>query len=80
LEIWLFRNYVSTEFWYSFLLLVSFPVSGFIAMYYYTEIKRFARVVHFYFFIKPERKIKILALRNEIMNNIEEARKSLIEK
>jgi len=80
LQIWLFRNYVSTEFWYGFLLLVSFPISGFIAMYYYTEIKRFARVVHFYFFIKKERKFKILELRNEIMNNIEEARKSLIEK
>jgi len=80
LQIWLFRNYISEEFWYSFLLLLSFPISGFIAMFYYTEIKRFARVVHFYFFIKPEMKFNILELRNKIINNIEKARKSLIVK
>lgn len=75
LEIWLFRNYISTEFWYVFLFLLTIPVSGYIAMYYYTEIKRFLRVVHFYFFMKPGQKLKLMELRNQILNNLEKTDK-----
>jgi len=77
LEIWLFRNYISTEFWYSLLLLLIFPITGYIAMYYYTELKRFARGVHFYFFMNPRKKLILLKLRDKILNNIEEYRKRL---
>jgi len=78
LEVWLFRNYISTEFWHTFLFLLTIPISGYIAMYYYTEIKRFLRVVHFYFFMKPGQKLKLMELRDQILNNLEEAKKSLV--
>ncbi len=77
LEIWLFRNYISTELWYSLLLLLIFPISGFISMYYYTEIKRFKRAVHFYFFIDSKKILILLKLRDKILDSIEEYRKSL---
>ena len=77
LEIWLFRNYINTEFWYSLLLLLTFPITGYIAMYYYTELKRFTRAVHFYFFMNSRKKLKLFKLRDKILNNIEEYRKRL---
>ena len=75
LDVWLFRTYISTDFWYTVIFLVSIPVSGYIAMYYWTELKRFIRVLHFYFFMKKDRKLKLLKLRDEIFINIENARK-----
>ncbi len=79
LQIWLFRTYISNEFWYTALLLLLFIVAGYIAMYYWTEVKRFARVLHYYFFVHAENKSKMLQLRNEILNHIDEARTSLAE-
>jgi hypothetical protein len=76
LELWLFRTYVSDLFWYSVLLLFLFIVTGYVAMYYWTELKRFARVLHYYF-VPSENKRKMLRLRDEILNHIEEARISL---
>lgn len=78
LEIWLFRKYISSEFRHSLLLFLTFLLTGYIAMYYWTEIKRFSRVLHFYFFMKPGRKRKLLELRNEILKLLDEARKSLV--
>ncbi len=78
LELWLFRTYISNEFWYSVLLLVLFIVTGYVAMYYWTEVKRFARVLHYYF-VPSENKRKMLSLRDEILNHIEEARASIAE-
>ncbi len=75
LEVWLFRNYISTEFWHTFLFLLTIPISGYIAMYYYTEIKRFLRVVHCYFFMKPVQKLKLMELRDQILNNLEKTDK-----
>ena len=77
LEIWLFRRYISTDFLYSLLLFLTFLITGYVAMYYWTEIKRFTRVLHFYFFMKPDRKLKLLELRDEILVLMDEARKSL---
>lgn len=78
LEIWLFRKYISTEFLHSLLLFLTFLITGYIAMYYWTEIKRFSRVLHFYFFMKPGRKQKLLELRTEILKLMDEARKALV--
>lgn len=78
LEIWLFRKYISAEFWHSLLLFLTFLITGYIAMYYWTEIKRFSRVLHFYFFMKPGRKQKLLEIRNEILKLLDEAQKSLV--
>jgi len=78
LEIWFFRKYISTEFLHSLLLFFTFLITGYVAMYYWTEIKRFSRVLHFYFFMKPSRKLKLLELRKEILILMDEARKSLV--
>jgi 1-acyl-sn-glycerol-3-phosphate acyltransferase len=78
LEIWFFRKYISTEFLHSLLLFLTFLITGYVAMYYWTEIKRFSRVLHFYFFMKPSRKLKLLELRKEILILMDEARKSLV--
>jgi glycerol-3-phosphate O-acyltransferase/dihydroxyacetone phosphate acyltransferase len=80
LEIWLFRKYVSPETQYTLLLFVLLPVSGFIALYYSTEVRRFVRLLRFYFVVSPENKISILKLRDDILNKIEEARISFLQK
>jgi len=80
LETWLFRNYVSNEWWSTAIFLFMLPVSGYLVMYYWTEMQRFARVIHFYLFMKPERKKKLLVLRDQILSEMEEARRSLRER
>ncbi len=70
LQIKLFRYYISDDFWYCLLLLIVFPLTGYIAMYYWTEIKRFRRVLHFYFFLNQTKKTKILKFRDDILENI----------
>jgi len=71
LQIKLFRNYISIDFWQTFLLVLAFPIAGYIAMYYWTEIKRFKRVLHFYFFLNQNKKVKIINMRDDILDNIE---------
>jgi len=75
LLIFLLRKYLNAELWITLTLLIVFPVTGFIAMYYWTEVRRFARVIRFYFYIPKENKIRMLELRNEILDRMERARK-----
>lgn len=77
LEIKVFGSYFNINFWGSWLLVIAFLVSGYITMYYWTEVKRFKRVLHFYYFLKPEKKLSILKLRDEILINIEIAKSNL---
>lgn len=77
LELWAFRTYVSDDILYSVLLVLSFILTGYISMYYWTELKRFVRVLNFYFFISSENKTKLLLLRNEILDNMKTARIAL---
>jgi len=77
LEIKLFGFYFEISFWGSWILVLAFLVSGYITMYYWTEIKRFKRVLHLYFFLKPKRKLSILKLRDDILNNIKFAKSNL---
>lgn len=77
LEIKLIGNYVNIDIWNSWLIVLTFIISGYIAMYYWTEVKRFIRVFHFYILMKPDKKIKILKLRDEILTNIEIAKANL---
>lgn len=67
LEIKIIGNY---DFWNSLLIILSFIISGYIAMYYWIEVKRFIRVFNFYVFMKPNTKTRILKLRDEILKNI----------
>ena len=71
LEISLIGNYVNLTFWNSWFVAFTFVISGYIAMYYWTEVKRFIRVFHFYIFMKPDKKTRILKLRDEILTNID---------
>ncbi|HYV94402.1 MAG TPA: 1-acyl-sn-glycerol-3-phosphate acyltransferase [Chitinophagales bacterium] len=77
LEIWIFRHYVSADLRSTLLFMVALPVTGYITMYYWTELQRFARVIRFCFFMKPREKVKLRELRDEILDRMEEARKSL---
>lgn len=78
LEIWLLGKFVNIELWMNFVLPILFILSGYIAMYYWIEIKRFSRIMYFYFFMKVNKKEEIVKMRNEILNDIEEVRKNLI--
>jgi len=78
LDLWLFRTFVNDGRWESILFLIALPIAGYIAMYFYTEAKRFMRVLHFYFFMKDERKTALLVLRDRILENIEIARDELL--
>ncbi len=77
LELWFFRHYISDDWGHSLLLLLSFPIAGFLAMYFYTEFKRFRRILHFYLFMKAEMKSRLLGLRDDILENMEKAKERL---
>jgi len=70
LELKLFNYYLNIDFWQNILLLITLPILGYIAMYYWTELKRFRRVLHFYFSMNHDKKIKIISIRDQILNNI----------
>ena len=74
LVIWMFRMLVSTEFWYSLSLFVLMPITGYIALYYYTELRRFLKKLHFEFFIAKQKKEAIIKLQGKVLENMEEAR------
>ena len=74
LEIWLFRHFISQEFYLSCLMLVVLPITGYITMYYWLILQRFVRVVHFYFFIKIKRKKNLIKQRNILLNHLESAK------
>ncbi len=72
--IWIFRMNISNEFWHSLLLFVLMPISGYITLYYYAELRRFLTKLHFDFFIQKDKKEDLIQLKNEILENMEEAR------
>lgn len=74
LEINFLKTYFEIDFWTSWILVIIFLVTAYIAMYYFTDLKRFKRVLHFYFFMKQGNKNDLLNLRDEIMLNIEIAK------
>lgn len=74
LMIWLFRKFVSHDFWYSLLLFVLMPISGYVALYFYTELRRFYKKLYFDFFISKRKRDSILKLKDEILENMEKAR------
>lgn len=74
LLIWVFRIFVSTEFWYSVMLFCLMPISGYITLYYYAELRRFVKRLYFDFFIRKDKKEAIIQLKDEIVRNMEEAR------
>ena len=77
--IWLFRTYISDDFWHSLILFCIMPVAGYVAMYYYAGIKRFRRMIHYIFFIKKSKKKTIVELQGEILENMEKARQQYVQ-
>lgn len=77
LQLKLIGYYFNVEFWEILFLIIVFLIAGYIAMYYWVEVKGFKRVFHFYFFVKKDKKRSILKLRDEILTNIEIAKASL---
>lgn len=77
LQIKLLSNFVHIEPWLFNLLFITFAITGYLAMYYWTETKRFKRVLRYYFSLKQNEKINILKLRDEILKNIELATENL---
>ncbi len=77
LILWVFRVYVSPNIWYSLLLLLIMPVTGFVCMYYYAEAKRFSKLMHYNFFMREDKRQQIEKLRAEILENVDEAIKNL---
>ena len=74
LEIKWIGNFYPLDLWTSLSLVLIFIITAFIAMYYFVEIKRFKRVLHFYIFMKKDKKQSILKLRDKISANIEIAK------
>jgi len=73
--IWLYRTYISSDFWHSLILFCLMPITGYIAMFYYAEMKRFRRMIRYIFFVKESKKQSLLKLQSDILRNMEMARK-----
>jgi hypothetical protein len=67
LEVMLFRSYLFPGLWPSLLLMIGLPVSGYVVMYFWTEIQRFVRVIRFYLGVDQRCKSELLDLRAEIV-------------
>ncbi|MDT0551872.1 1-acyl-sn-glycerol-3-phosphate acyltransferase [Urechidicola vernalis] len=78
LEIWLLGSLFEIKTWMYFALPLLFIVSGYIAMYFYLEFKRFLKVIHYYFFVKGEKKVELILLRDEIMTEVEKVRENTL--
>ncbi len=72
--IWLYRTYISSDFWHSLILFCLMPITGYIAMFYYAEMKKFRRMIRYIFFVKESKKQSLLKLQSEILRNMEMAR------
>ena len=70
IEIVLFQKFVSDELWFTLLLPPFFVICGFIAMYYWTELRRFSSVYRFYMNVPEKKKQEILQLKDKISRDI----------
>ncbi len=77
LEVWAFHHFIDPRPWTAMLFLLALPIAGYTAMWYWTELQRFARVLRFQFVVPKERKSEMLRERDVILEAMAEARKSL---
>lgn len=77
LELWAFHRFIDPRMWTAALFLLALPIAGYTAMWYWTELQRFARVLRFQFVVPKERKDEMLHERDAILEAMAEARKSL---
>lgn len=77
LEVWAFHRFIDPRAWTALIFLLALPIAGYTAMWYWTELQRFARVLRFQFVVPKERKDEMLRERDAILEAMMEARKSL---
>jgi 1-acyl-sn-glycerol-3-phosphate acyltransferase len=73
-EVFLFREFISRDLNFTLLFLLTLPISGYVTMYYWLIIRRFIRVVRYYFFIKPSKKKELIELRDILLKHLENAK------
>jgi glycerol-3-phosphate O-acyltransferase / dihydroxyacetone phosphate acyltransferase len=77
LAIWFFTRYVYPLNLPWLLLPVLFILSGYATLFYWNKWRRFLRVIHFYYHVKPETKLALSTLCHDLLLNLSEARKLL---
>lgn len=77
LELWAFHRFIDPRLWTAAIFLLTLPIAGYTAMWYWTELQRFARVLRFQFVVPQERKDAMLRERDSILEAMMKARKSL---
>jgi 1-acyl-sn-glycerol-3-phosphate acyltransferase len=77
LEAWAFHRFIDPRLWPAALFLLALPIAGYAAMWYWTELQRFARVLRFRFMVHEEHKRQLLRERDAILAAMVEARSSL---
>ncbi|MFT4786095.1 MAG: glycerol-3-phosphate O-acyltransferase/dihydroxyacetone phosphate acyltransferase [Cyclobacteriaceae bacterium] len=76
-ELYLFYCFATDDWIVNAAFLLLLPVSGYVAMFYWTHLKRFKRLLTFNFFIADEAKAKVYTLRDQILAGITRVRKTL---
>jgi glycerol-3-phosphate O-acyltransferase/dihydroxyacetone phosphate acyltransferase len=77
LQLWAFHRYIDPRLWTAALFLLTLPMAGYTAMWYWTELQRFARILRFRFVVPAARKGQMLRERDAILAAMMEARESL---
>ncbi|HRD52407.1 MAG TPA: 1-acyl-sn-glycerol-3-phosphate acyltransferase [Flavobacteriales bacterium] len=77
LEAWAFYRFIDPRLWTAALFLVALPVAGYVTMWYWTQLRRFARILRFRFSVPEERKCEMLYERDALLEAMMEARKTL---
>jgi 1-acyl-sn-glycerol-3-phosphate acyltransferase len=77
LDLWAFRHFVDARLWSTLLCLVALPISGYVTLWYWTELQRFDRILRFLLHVSRDREQDIRKERDAILASMEDARKSL---
>ena len=73
-EVYLFRQYISQDLYLTLLFLLLLPLAGYLTMYYWLIIRRFIRVVRYYFSIKGIQKKDLVDQRDILLSHLENAK------
>lgn len=77
LEAWAFHRFIDHRAWTNLLFLLALPITGYATLWYWTQLRRFARALRFRFAVPEERKKGMLRERDAILEAMMEARRSL---
>ena len=77
LESWAFHQFIDQRAWTNSLFLLALPIAGYVTMWYWTQLRRFARILRFRFSVPHERKRDMLHERDALLEAMMEARNSL---